>query len=150
VRGSFPWRRLFGYRLRPEPGPVGVNVDPLGEPLGPSVFPDGFMVLGLLGVVEPVVLPVPMPAVDPPIDEPVVPPPMEEPPVAELAPAELLPLLVCASANVLDSANAVASAIVVSFIVRSLCVISTDRTPRQRLLFRSSRACESSCSGLVP
>jgi len=33
------------YRFRPEPGPVGCNVDPLGEPLGASVFPDGFAVL---------------------------------------------------------------------------------------------------------
>jgi hypothetical protein len=33
----------------PEPGPVGVKVDPLGEPLGASVFPDGFVaVLGAL------------------------------------------------------------------------------------------------------
>jgi hypothetical protein len=126
---------LFGYRLRPEPGPVGVNVDPLGEPLGASVFPDGFVVLGLL-VGEPVVLAVPMPVVDPPIEEPVVPPLMEEPLVVELAPAELPPLLVCASANVLDSANAAARAIVVSFIVRSLCVISADPTPRQCLVFR--------------
>ena len=139
---------MFDYRLRPEPGPVGVNVDPLGEPLGASVFPDGFVELELLAVEPVVLLLVPMPVVDPPIDEPVVAPFMDEPLVVELAPAE--PPLVCASANVLDSANAAARAIVVSFIVRSLCVISTDPTPRQCLMFRFSRACEGSCGSLVP
>jgi hypothetical protein len=133
---------MFSYRPWPEPGPVGVNVDPLGELVGASVFPDGFMVVGLLGVVEPVALPVPIPVVDPPTDEPGVPPLIEEPPVPELAPAELPPPLVCASANVLESANAVARAIVVSFIVRSLCVVSADPTRRGRLMFRFSRACE--------
>jgi hypothetical protein len=102
---------------------VGANVDPLGEPFVPSVFPDGFVVLGaLLVVAEPVVLPAPMPVV-PPVVVPVAPPLMDAPPVAELAPAELLPLLVCANANVLDSANAVARAIVVSFMVVSLCAL---------------------------
>jgi hypothetical protein len=46
--------------LRPEPGPLGVNVDPLGEPLGASVFPDGFMV-----VLEPPVVPLVRPTVEP-------------------------------------------------------------------------------------
>ena len=90
----------------------------------PSEFPDGFLVLGG-AVAEPVVLlPVPIPVVDPPVDEPAVPPLMDEPPVVEPAPAEPPAPPVCANANVLDSANAVARAIVVSFIVRSLCVVS--------------------------
>jgi len=36
---------LTPYLLRPEPGPVGVNVDPLGEGLAPTVLPDGFLEL---------------------------------------------------------------------------------------------------------
>jgi hypothetical protein len=36
---------LTAYLLRPEPGPVGANVDPLGEGLAPTVLPDGFMEL---------------------------------------------------------------------------------------------------------
>jgi hypothetical protein len=31
----------FFYFLRPEPEPEGASVEPLGEALGPSVFPDG-------------------------------------------------------------------------------------------------------------
>jgi hypothetical protein len=86
---------------------VGVNVEPLGERLGISVFPEVF--LALLGAVEPVVpdtLPVAF------IDEPVGPfIPVVEPP----------PLLVCARANVLESATAVATAIVESLIVVLRC-----------------------------
>jgi hypothetical protein len=101
---------------RPEPEPVGVKVDPLGEPLGASVLPEGFMVL--LGpvaiplVAEPVVPPVRAP-VDEPVLVPMEPPLMEEPP-PETPPAEPPPL-VCAIANVLVSASAPANAIVVSF-----------------------------------
>jgi hypothetical protein len=89
---------------------VGASVDPLGEALGPRVFPDGLWVLfGELTEALPVVLPF--------VDEPVV-----EPPAVELPPA--LPLdeapPACASAKVLDSANAVANAIMVSFMVVSL------------------------------
>ncbi len=29
------------YLARPEPGPLGANVEPLGEALGPRVFADG-------------------------------------------------------------------------------------------------------------
>jgi hypothetical protein len=71
--------------LRPEPGPVGVIVDPLGEPLGARVLPEGFMVL-----LEPVVLPTDgagaLPTEDPPTDDPApdVPPFAEEP--AEVPP----------------------------------------------------------------
>jgi hypothetical protein len=111
----------FTYLLRPEPEPVGPSVDPLGEPLGPSVLPDGFTVL--FGPVvapmfpEPVARPVALPL----MDEPVVVPLAAEPPAVELPPAEPLPLL-CASANVLDSAKAVARAMVVSFMVDSSSV----------------------------
>src|ERR1700709_1955989 len=51
---------LVNYLARPEPGPVGVNVDPLGDALGASVLPEGFMELGAaLGLVGalPVVVP---------------------------------------------------------------------------------------------
>jgi hypothetical protein len=101
--------------LSPEPGPVGVNVDPLGEALGPRVFPDGFIVL--FGPPADAPLAFPMPVVPPvapaPTDEPLLVPLAAVPPAAEPPPAE--PPLLCASANVLDSANAVAKAIVVSF-----------------------------------
>jgi hypothetical protein len=103
--------------LRPEPGPVGVSVDPLGEEPAPMVLPDGLVVVVEPGAVERdapepvVVLPeVPMPV--PLTDEPVLAPPDAEP-----APAEPPPL--CASANVLVSARAVASAIVETFMVAS-------------------------------
>jgi hypothetical protein len=72
----------------------------------------------LLGAVtEPVVVELPaLPVVVPFIVEPVAVPLAAEPPAAVLAPVDPL----CASANVLDSAKAVANAIVVSFIVVSL------------------------------
>ena len=104
----------------PEPGPVGVKVDPLGEPLGASVFPDGFVaVLGAL-------VPLARPTVDPGgfaisfpfTDEPVV-VPVAEPSVLEPAP-DLPPPMLCASANVAESASAPANAIVMSFMVASL------------------------------
>jgi hypothetical protein len=125
VRGRLSLETL--YLLRPEPGPVGVNVDPLGEALGPSVLPDGLWVLfGLVTgavVVEPAVLPVVVPLVD----EPVMVPLAADPPAAELPPVEPLPL--CASARLLErrlleSANAAASTIVVSFIVISLGLLT--------------------------
>ena len=87
---------LFYYLRSPEPGPVGVNVEPLGERLGISVFPEAF--LALLGAVDPVV-PDTLPLVF--IDEPVLVP---------LIPVVEPPLVVYASANVLESAKAVASA----------------------------------------
>jgi hypothetical protein len=110
---------------RPEPGPVGAKVDPLGEPFGESELPEGF--LTLLGpvaiplVAEPVVPPVWVPLA--PMDEPVVPiepPPLMEEPPPETPPAEPPPL-VCAIANVLVSASAPANAIVVSFMAIFLC-----------------------------
>ena len=91
------------------------------------MFPDGLMVL--LGAVVvapprlPELLPVPMPVV-PPVVVPVLPPLMEEPPALELTPAEPPPPPVaCANANVPDSENIVARAIVVSFIVSYSCVM---------------------------
>jgi hypothetical protein len=107
------------YLLRPEPGPVGVSVEPLGEAPAPTVLPDGFMVLfGPVAVerVEPV--PVALPVVVPLVDGDVVVPLVAAPPEAEPAPAE--PPLLCASANVLDSASAVASAIVETFMAAFL------------------------------
>jgi hypothetical protein len=98
-----------------------VSVDPLGEEPAPMVLPDGFVVVVEPGAVErdapePVVLPeVPMLPV-PLTEEPVLAPPVA-PPAAEPAPAE--PPLLCANANVLESARAVASAIVETFMVAS-------------------------------
>jgi hypothetical protein len=113
-----PFRfRVRFYLLMPEPGPVGVNVEPLGEAFGPSVLPEGLAVL--LGLVTAPPAPE-LPVVVPFVDEPVVVPLAAEPPAVELPPAEPPeepPL--CASAKVLESAKAVASAIVVSFIVVS-------------------------------
>jgi hypothetical protein len=124
----------------PEPGPVGVNVEPLGEEFGPSVLPEGLAVL--LGFVTAPPAPE-LPVVVPFVDEPVVVPLAAEPPAVELPPAEPLeepPL--CASANVLESAKAVASAIVVSFIVVSLSsddwiTAANDRSFRKKTGLRA-------------
>jgi len=103
---------------------VGVSVDPLGDGLGPSELPDGFMVFGVL--TEPVRLPTPavLPVV--PLDgEAVVTPlPKAAPPLVEPPPVEPP---VCASANVPDSANAVAKAIVVNFMVHSSWLLPTKQ-----------------------
>jgi hypothetical protein len=95
-------------------------VDPLGEPLGASVLPDGFIVL-----LEPVVLPTDgageLLTEDPPTDEPLPEVPAAEEP-AEVPPAvppPAAPPLLWASAKVLESASAPANAIVVSFMVVS-------------------------------
>ena len=116
--------------LRPEPGPLGVKVDPLGEGFGPSVLPDGFMVLFGLVPTEPVVPePVALPVALPFMDEPTVDPPAEVPPAVEPPPAPAAPPVpLCASANVLESANAVASAIVLSFIVSSFSCLREATT----------------------
>jgi len=127
--------------LRPEPGPVGVSVDPLGEAPAPIVLPEGFMVLFGPVAVEPAA-PVPMPVVPVPValpglvplmDEPEVVPLVAAPPEAEPAPAE--PPLLCASANVLDSASAVASAIVETFMAASLSAMSLNKS-RPGVMFR--------------
>jgi len=86
--------------LTPEPGPVGAAGFPLGE-LGSAEFPDGFTGLDVL--TEPAVVRLPVAA-------PVVP--------AVLPAGGGVPTLgapVCASANVLESANAVANANVMIF-----------------------------------
>ena len=123
IKKSPAFAGLFLIHLPvPDPGPVGPNVDPLGDALGPSVLPDGlwvlfgFMMTGPL-VVEPAVLPVVVPF----IDDPVLVPLAAGLPAVELPPAE--PALLCANANVLERANAVASAIVVSFMITSLVFI---------------------------
>jgi hypothetical protein len=120
----------LAYLLRPEPGPVGVSVEPLGEAPAPMVVPDGFMVFGPVGVerAEPVALPVVVPLTDEPAGAVVVVPLVAAPPEAEPAPAE--PPLLCASANVLDSASAVASAIVETFMAAFLSAMSMNKSRR--------------------
>ena len=94
--GAFCLSLVGHYRLRPEPGPVGANVDPLGEPVGASVFPEGFMVL--LG---PLRLPLAIPVVEPGgcaielpfTDEPVLAPAAAEPFLPEVPPDIPPPLL---------------------------------------------------------
>ena len=103
------------YLLKPEPEPVGVSVEPLGEALGPRVFPDGLWVL-LGEVTEAPAVPVVLPLDVEPVALPVAAEPAEVPPEAPLDEAPPA----CASAKVLESAKAVASAIVVSFMVVSL------------------------------
>jgi hypothetical protein len=102
-------RGFLFYLPRPEPEPIGVSVEPLGEALGPRVFPDGLWVL--FGEVT--VVPA-FPVVVPFIDEPVALPVAAEPPAAGLPPA-VAPA--CASAKVPESANAVANAIVLIFML---------------------------------
>jgi hypothetical protein len=114
-------RGFLFYLLRPEPEPVGVNVEPLGEALGPRVFPDGLWVL--FGEVT--VVPA-LPVVVPFIDEPVALPVAAEPPAAGLPPAVAPPA--CASAKVPESANAVANAIVLIFMLVSLVSVQ-DKPP---------------------
>jgi hypothetical protein len=106
---------------RPEPGPVGVKVDPLGELFGESVLPEGFLTL-----LEPVAIPLVAEPVVPPVRAPLAPVPIEPPPLTEgLPPPETPPAdpppLVCAIANVLESASVAANAIVVSFMTIFLC-----------------------------
>jgi hypothetical protein len=107
----------------PEPGPVGAEGEPLGEPLGASGLPDGF-VAELEPVAGGVVVPA-LPVVVPLVEEPVVVPLAVEPPAVELPPAVPPPLW--ASANVLESASAPANAIVAILMVVSL-VDDGDKT----------------------
>jgi hypothetical protein len=108
------------YFFVPEPGPVGVRVEPLGEEFGPSVLPDGLTVLFGLAPAPPVVLPsMELPVV---VELPAVPPAVELPPAvpAELPPAEPPPAPPpppCASAKVELRARTEASATVVSFMI---------------------------------
>jgi hypothetical protein len=122
----------------PEPGPVGVNVDPLGEPLGASVLPEGFVV-----VFGPVREPDDMPVVVPGgfdsellFMEPVVAPVAAEPPALEPAPD--VPPVPWASANELESANAPANAMVVSFMVVSLVDDARKTSQRDGCSFDSN------------
>jgi hypothetical protein len=94
---------------------VGVSVDPLGEALGPRVFPDGLWVL-FGEATEAPAFPVVVPLDVEPVALPVVAEPAEVPPAAPLDEAPPA----CASAKVLENANAVANTIVVSFMVVSL------------------------------
>ena len=73
-----------------EPGPVGASVDPLGDVLGETVLPEGFMVvLGLVVELVPMpVVPEPTPLVPPVVDGLLMPVPADEP--AEPAPAPAL------------------------------------------------------------
>ena len=99
--------------------------------MGPSVFPDGLMVL--LGAVvvarPPELLPVAMPVVPPVVVPVLLLPLMDEAPAPEPEPAPAEPPAACASANVLDSESTVARAIVVSFIVNSSWVMSVIQRP---------------------
>ena len=84
--------------------------------MGPRVLPDGLAVLlGLVSGLVVVELPA-RPVVVPFMVEPVEVPLAAEPPAAVLPPADPL----CASANVPDSAQAVANSIVESLMVVSL------------------------------
>jgi hypothetical protein len=114
----------------PEPGPLGVSVDPLGEAPAPTELPDGFILLfgPVAGAVERAVLPV-----VPPLTDGLVVPLAAGLPTEEPAPAEPVPL--CASANVLDSARAEASAMVESFMVVSSLACRKNKSQR-RLMFR--------------
>jgi hypothetical protein len=117
--------RAFSYLLTPEPGPVGVNVEPLGEVPGPIVLPEGFILLlgplaepGVVPEVLPLplmVLPLPLPVVPLEVLAPAVPPPPAAPPPPP-------PPAPCASANAGASAIPVASITVVSFIIISSLV----------------------------
>src|ERR1700688_4650526 len=74
---------VSAYRFTPDPGPVGLSV----EPLGASVLPDGFAVPSEMPLLTPVAMPVVEPggfAVSTPfVTEPVVVPVVPEP-VAEI------------------------------------------------------------------
>jgi hypothetical protein len=102
-----------------------VSVDPLGEELGPTVLPDGFMLV-LEPFAEPAVLPVelPLPLMVLPLD-PVVPPPTLPPLIPAAPPADPpaepppAPPPACAFAKVLESTKAEARAIVLSFMLIS-------------------------------
>jgi hypothetical protein len=107
--------RALSYLLVPEPAPVGVMVEPLGDAFGLRSLPLGLRGLVLFIPAEPDVPPVVLPF----IDEPLVLPLAEEPPAALPPPAPDPEPPACASANVLDNANAAASAIVLIFMIVS-------------------------------
>jgi hypothetical protein len=116
---------LSAHLLSPEPGPVGLSVDPLGEALGARLLPDGFMVALPLGAVGPVVVDVPVPAPTvPEVPVPLLAAPVAAPPAVE--PAAAPPAW--AKARVEDIARAPASAIVVSFMVYFLRIMTTNNS----------------------
>jgi hypothetical protein len=86
-------------------------------------------------------MPVVPPVAPAPTDEPLLVPLAAVPPAAEPPPAE--PPLLCASANVLDSANAVAKAIVVNFMGWFLVDDCHDNSPPRSSVPTPSR--EMSC-----
>ena len=108
--------------FKPEPGPVGAIVEPLGDALGPRVFPDGLWVLFGMVALLPTVPLAPVPVAPPEPIEPGV--ELLDAPAAELPDAlpPAAPPPACASAKVLDMASAPASAIVESFMVIFLSV----------------------------
>jgi hypothetical protein len=112
---------------------VGVKVDPLGEALGASVLPEGFMVV-VPGLVD--ALPVVVPVVGEPLGLPLIAGLPVPPPAAE--PGAPTPPLVCASANVLESASAPANAIVMIFMIVSL-VDDQDKITGNGLCSENSR-----------
>jgi hypothetical protein len=105
---------------RPEPGPVGPSVDPLGEVLM-KLLPDGFRPLLAPAAALPALVLTPplvaLPVVVPFVEE--VAPVAADPPVAELPAAEPP---ACANAKLLVSASAAANPIVASFMVDSIAV----------------------------
>ena len=112
--------------LRPEPGPVGASVDPLGEAPGARLFPDGFILALPFGEVGPVVEGDPVPTPTVPADAPVA----VLPAAPELEPpAE--PPVPCANARVVDSAKAPARAIVVSFMIVFLWILVREQLPTE-------------------
>jgi hypothetical protein len=119
--------------LRPEPGPVGVKVEPLGEPLGCSVLPDGFTLV-LEPLVRPTVDPGALPTEDPPTVDPLPEVPAAEEPaeVPPDIPPPAAPPLLWAIAKVLESASAPANAIVESFMVVSFVNDEEETTTDQQ------------------
>jgi hypothetical protein len=113
---------LVFYLRNPEPRTRGVNVDPLGERLGARVLPEAFriifgLVIGAIDAVGPVLL-----HVGTTFDEPTDGATYEPTDGATVDPYPESPGA-CASANVLVRVKAVASAIVVSFMLLSFLVV---------------------------
>jgi hypothetical protein len=120
------------YRPAPELG-GGAKVDPLGEGLI-RLFPDGFRPLfaPAAALPAPLLRPPLAPFVEVPVVpllvDPVVVPLAAGAPAAELPLAEPLPL--CASANVLESASAAATPILINLMVSFLSVMTKGKLLR--------------------
>ena len=119
----------FLYLRRPERGPVGANTDPLRKCMEARVFPKALPILGK-GAAGPVVLHVGVGFTDEPTDGATY----EPSDGATDDPYPESPGL-CASANVLESAEAVASTIVLSFMSCPSCCL--DKRQSCRLFDRS-------------